>query len=108
MTIKSRATLFAMLSLPILLSACAGHWPYGGTPTALYYRDGQAAHLANCSRDGWSDCLMQAGALCTTAGYDVLEKHTAIRSEDMNGLIFVCRHDTGTGSTPTEAPQASN
>lgn len=81
--------LLALFVLPLGLSACAGSvWNH--SPTAIYYKDGQPAHIASCERESWKGCLELAGEQCKAAGYTVLEKHVAYGYDGRNELLFRC------------------
>lgn len=67
----------AILSSAILLSACA-------TSTVTYLPDGSRGHSIQCSGSAlsWAQCEQKAGALCKSAGYQVVS-----RQEDSGASI---------------------
>jgi hypothetical protein len=53
----------------LLLVACSST----GT---LYYKDGKITNTVTCNGTSWMDCYKDAGDICKTAGYAILEKHS--------------------------------
>jgi hypothetical protein len=42
----------------------------------LYYKDGKSANTVICNGTSWMDCYKDAGDVCKTSGYAILEKHS--------------------------------
>jgi hypothetical protein len=70
-----------LLSLLLTATACS-------TSRVTYLPDGQKAYAISCKGylDSWQSCLVHAGRICGTRGYN------AIRSEEADReLLFSCK-----------------
>lgn len=61
--------IFPILGIGLALSGCA-------SVSESYGPDGRKAYTLNCSGTarGWDKCFSKAGEICTTTGYDVLDR----------------------------------
>ena len=102
---------FITLILFILLPACSSVNPFGkksyekpsaplATSTsdnAIFYKDGREAFITRCESSDWSKCVMEAGRVCKTNGYEILEKTTSkekslfFSDKEYMDLYFVCK-----------------
>jgi hypothetical protein len=70
-----------VLSVALMATACS-------SPRATYLPDGQKAYAISCKGylNSWQSCLVRAGRICGTRGYN------AIRSEEADReLLFACK-----------------
>lgn len=60
-----------IFTLPVifLITSCS-------TTGTLFYKDGKSANTVTCNGTSWMDCYKDAGDICKTAGYAILEKHS--------------------------------
>lgn len=63
--------LSAILTVTLFLPGCA-------TVHESYAPDGRKAYALNCSGTarGWDKCYTAAGEICSTRGYDILDRNT--------------------------------
>ena len=59
----------------VLLSGCATE------PQVTYGPDGRVAHALTCHGDhrDWTDCYTEAGRICRSKGYDIIEKNGVLQ-----------------------------
>ena len=77
----SSASCLLVLSVLGALSACSGQ-------RVTYLPDGRKAYAISCRGvlNSWQTCLVRAGRICASRGYD------AIRSEEgERELLFACK-----------------
>ena len=91
---KSKVSHITLLSLMVLLSACAN-------TKQFHYKTGQLVQSTTCEGGSWSQCYLLAGEICQAKGYEVIER-TNFRtsgffsSTDNKELIFSCNKDSTT------------
>ena len=61
----------------------------------LFYKDGKSANTVTCNGTSWMDCYKDAGDICKTAGYTILERHNNKEMgfwgpEYTKEMIFAC------------------
>lgn len=64
---------------------------------AIFYKDGRQAFISRCEASNLTKCFQEAGSICKTNGYEILEK-TSIKEKSLlfsdkefTEIYFVCK-----------------
>jgi len=102
---------FVVIMTCVFLFACSSVNPFGkksnkkpdiliatsASDNAIFYKDGREAFITRCESSDWSKCVMEAGRVCKTNGYEILEKTTGkerslfFSDKEYMDLYFVCK-----------------
>lgn len=88
--LKFATNLFGLSSLVVALVGCS-------STSSHFHSDGRLASVASCTGPSWVSCYERAGALCQSAGYETLEKHSTrevgfLGGTELKQIIFVCKN----------------
>lgn len=83
---------------------------YGCSSTQnFHYKDGRIVSLITCSGSSWTPCYRQAGLICESNGYEIIDRLSTrsngiLSSTEQKELIFICK-TSATNLSTTSAPQ---
>lgn len=78
---------------------------YGCSSTQnFHYKDGRVVNLITCSGSSWTPCYRQAGLICESKGYEIIDRLSTrssgiLSSTEQKELIFICK--TSATNLPT-------
>lgn len=101
MKLKNLSCVFVCL----LISSCASvqdiskQWQGEKTTSNsnfVYYKDGRVVNFIKCEGESWAGCSVEAGKICQSNGYDVIEKNTIKEThfygdKNIKELYFLCK-----------------
>ena len=102
---KLKNLSYVCVVLCLLISSCASVQnisnPWQAEKTSpnsnlVFYKDGREVNFIKCEGDSWAGCLSDAGKICQSNGYDVIEKNSIKEThfygdKNIKEFYFLCK-----------------